>query len=126
MKNNDMDLNLNTNTFVSVKDVVIPDLYYQRLKTNVKGIDCAFGGGFLPGSIFTLTGSPGAGKTTYLLQTLHELGKNDYKVGYASGEECVEMLACTCKRLNVTEINISNETDIKKLIKHTEELDMPV
>ena len=126
MKNNDMDLNLNSNSFVSVKDVVIPDLYYRRLKTGVKGIDCAFGGGFLPGSIFTLTGSPGAGKTTYLLQTLHELGKKGYKVGYASGEECVEMLACSCKRLSVTEINISNETNINELIEHTKDLDMMI
>ena len=124
MKNNDMDLNLTSNRFVSVKDVQIPDIYYRRLKTGVKGIDCAFGGGFLPGSIFTLTGNPGAGKTTYLLQTLHELGKKGYKVGYASGEECVEMLACSCKRLSVTEINISNETNIKELIEHTKELDM--
>ena len=124
MKNNDMDLNLTSNQFVSVKDVQIPDIYYRRLKSGVKGIDCAFGGGFLPGSIFTLTGNPGAGKTTYLLQTLHELGKKGYKVGYASGEECVEMLACTCKRLSVTEINISNETNIKELVEHTKELDM--
>ena len=124
MKNNDMDLNLTSNQFVSVKDVQIPDIYYRRLKSGVKGIDCVFGGGFLPGSIFTLTGNPGAGKTTYLLQTLHELGKKGYKVGYASGEECVEMLACTCKRLSVTEINISNETNIKELVEHTKELDM--
>ena len=65
-----MDLNLTSNQFVSVKDVQIPDIYYRRLKSGVKGIDCAFGGGFLPGSIFTLTGNPGAGKTTLLKSIL--------------------------------------------------------
>ena len=121
-----MNLNLNNNSFTRVSDIQIPDIYYKRMKTGVGRIDRAFGNGFLPGSIFTVTGSPGAGKTTYLLQTLELLAKRGYKVAYASGEECVEMMACNCKRIGVKNVLISNETNIKKLIEVTEEYDFLV
>ena len=94
-----MNLNLNNKKFTCVSDIKIPDIYYKRMKTGVGRIDRSFGNGFLPGSIFTVTGSPGAGKTTYLLQVLELLAKRGYKVAYASGEECVEMMACNCKRI---------------------------
>ena len=114
-----MNLNLNNNKFTRVSDIQIPDIYYKRMKTGVGRIDRAFGNGFLPGSIFTVTGSPGAGKTTYLLQVLELLAKQGYKVAYASGEECVEMMACNCKRIGVKNVLISNEPDIDELIKVT-------
>jgi predicted ATP-dependent serine protease len=121
-----MNLNLTNNSFTQVSDIEIPDIYYQRMKTGVGRIDRSFGNGFLPGSIFTVTGSPGAGKTTYLLQVLELLAKRGYKVAYASGEECVEMMACNCKRIGVKHVNVSNEVDINKLIKVTEEYDFLV
>ena len=121
-----MNLNLNNNKFTRVSDIQIPDIYYKRMKTNVGRIDRSFGDGFLPGSIFTLTGSPGAGKTTYLLQVLELLAKRGYKVAYTSGEECVEMMACNCKRFGVKSVLISNETDIDKLIACTKDLDFLV
>jgi DNA repair protein RadA/Sms len=124
MKNDSMNLNLASTKFINVDNVEIPDIYYRRIKTGIKRIDDTFGSGFLPGSIFTLTGSPGAGKTTYLLQVLHEIRKRGYDVGYASGEECVEMLACNCRRLGVSNIQISNETNIDELIKYTKDLDV--
>jgi predicted ATP-dependent serine protease len=121
-----MNLNLNNNKFTRVTDIQIPDIYYKRMKTGVGRIDRAFGNGFLPGSIFTVTGSPGSGKTTYLLQVLELLAKQGYKVAYASGEECVEMMACTCKRIGVKNVLVSNETDIDELIKATVDYDFLV
>ena len=121
-----MQLGLKNNQFVRVQDIEIPDIYYKRMKTGVGRIDRSFGDGFLPGSIFTVTGSPGAGKTTYLLQTLELLAKRGYKVAYASGEECVEMMACNCKRIGVKNVLISNEVHIDELLKVTEEYDFLV
>jgi DNA repair protein RadA/Sms len=121
-----MDLGLSKNTFTKVTDIDIPDIYYKRMKTGVGRVDSAFGNGFLPGSIFTVTGSPGAGKTTYLLQVLELLARQGYNVAYASGEECVEMMACNCKRIGVKNVLISNETDIDELIKVTKEYDFLV
>ena len=121
-----MNLGLNNKGFVRVAEIDIPDIYYKRMKTGVGRIDRAFGNGFLPGSIFTVTGSPGAGKTTYLLQTLELLAKQGYNGGYASGEECVEMMACNCNRIGVKNVLISNQTDIDQLIKATETYDFLV
>jgi len=121
-----MNLGLNNNTFTRVQDIQIPDIYYKRMKTGVGRIDRAFGNGFLPGSIFTVTGSPGAGKTTYLLQVLELLAKQGYSTAYASGEECVEMMAVNCKRIGVKNVLISNETNIKTLIDITKEYDFLV
>ena len=121
-----MELGLTTNSFVKAQDVHIPDIYYKRMKTGVGRVDRTFGEGFLPGSIFTLTGSPGSGKTTYLLQVLELLARQGYKVAYASGEECVEMMAVSCKRIGVKNVLISNETNIETLINITNEFDFMV
>ena len=116
-----MDLGLKTNSFTKVTDIEIPDIYYKRMKTGVGRVDRSFGDGF-----FTVTGSPGAGKTTYLLQVLELLAQRGYKVAYASGEECVEMMAVNCKRIGVKNVLISNETNIKTLIDITSEFDFLV
>ena len=121
-----MKLGLKNNKFTKVSDVEIPDIYYKRMKTGVGRVDRTFGDGFLPGSIFTLTGSPGSGKTTYLLQVLELLAKKGYKAAYTSGEECVEMMACNCKRFGVKNVLVSNETSIDKLIECTKDLDFLV
>ena len=123
---NNMNLGLNNNTFTKVSDIEIPDIYYKRMKTGIGRIDRSFGDGFLPGSIFTVTGSPGAGKTTYLLQVLELLAQRGYKVAYASGEECVEMMAVNCRRIGVQNVLISNETNIKTLTNLTKEFDFLV
>ena len=119
-----MNLGLKNTTFVKVSDVNIPEIYYQRLKTGTGRIDQAFGDGILPGSIFTVTGNPGAGKTTYLLQVLEKLAERGYKTAYASGEECVEMLSVNCQRIGVKNVNVANETNIQTLIDYTKEVDI--
>jgi len=121
-----MNLGLKNTSFVKVSDVEIPDIYYQRLKTGIGRIDRSFGDGILPGSIFTVTGNPGAGKTTYLLQVLEQLALRGYKTAYASGEECVEMLSVNSRRINVHNVNVANETNIKTLVDYTKEVDILV
>lgn len=121
-----MDLGFNNTNFVKVSDIDIPEIYYRRMKTKVGRVDRSFGDGFLPGSIFTVTGSPGAGKTTYLLQVLELLAKQGYNVAYASGEECVEMMAVNCRRIGVSNVLISNETNINTLLDYTKKFDFLV
>ena len=111
-------------SFRKCSEITIPEIFNRRMVTGIARVDRLVGEGFLPGSIFTLTGSPGAGKTTFMLQTLEALAKRGYKVGYASGEECVELLAMTCKRIGVSHIDIANLTHIKDVLKATKSLDM--
>jgi len=119
-----MELNLNTTDFVPVGDIEVPDIFNRRLKTGINKIDELLGGGFLPGSSFTLTATAGCGKTTFALQTLEALTKNGYSVAYASGEESVFQLAHTCKRLGVERVRIANQTDVEELCKIANDFDV--
>ena len=121
-----MNLNLDTTEFQRVSEINVPDIFYRRMKTDMSDLDEIFGNGILPGSSFTLTARAGCGKTTFLLQLCEALSKNNYNVGYASGEENTFQLAFNCKRLNVNNVHIANITDVDKLCKATEQFDVLV
>lgn len=121
-----MQLNIaQSETFQTVKNIVIPDVYYRKMKCGISEIDHLFNEGFLPGSTFTLTAQAGCGKTTLMLQILEQLSKN-YSVGYSSGEEHIHQLAFTAKRINCENVPIANITDVDKLVQMTKELDFLV
>ena len=104
--------------FTRAQDVQIPDIYNRRFKSGKDDLDNIFGGnGFLPGFTFTLAAAPGTGKTSMLLQILELLEKQGKNTAYISGEENVEQLAFTSKRLNVNRVPLANITDIDELCK---------
>jgi DNA repair protein RadA/Sms len=121
-----MNLGLERTEFVKASDVQIPDVFYRRIKSNVEELDRIFGEGLLPGSSITITARAGLGKTTFLLQLLESLSKAGYTVAHASGEESLHQLAYNCKRLNVQNVRIANETDVDKLLKAIEDNDVLV
>ena len=109
--------NKENQNFKRAEDVQIPEIYNRRFKTDVEGIDELFGGaGFMPNFTFTLAAAPGTGKTSFLLQILELLERSGKKTVYISGEENVEQLAFTCKRLNVSKVPLANLTDIDEII----------
>jgi archaellum biogenesis ATPase FlaH len=110
-----MNLDINTTSFQKVSTIEVPDIFNRRLKSGIDKIDTMLGGGFLPGSSFTLCAPAGCGKTTLMLQTLDSMASAGTKVAYASGEESVFQLAHTCSRLKVRNVDIANETDVEKL-----------
>lgn len=121
-----MKLGIEKSAFTKVSEIQIPEIFYRRLKTGVAEFDDMFGEGILPGSAFTITAQAGSGKTTLLLQLMEALANNGYDVGYASGEENQYQLAFTCKRLNVSSVQIANETDVDVLAKAMQDLDVLV
>ena len=110
----EMKLSINKTKFEKVADIKVPDIFYRRLKTGIDVVDSAFGQGFLPSSTVVLSGEPGTGKTTFLLQILESLSIRKYKVGYVSGEECMELLKVNCDRIGVKNIMACNETKKSK------------
>lgn len=90
-----------------------------RYHTGLKEFDRVLGGGIVKGSINLLSGDPGIGKSTLLLQICDYLGK-DYSVLYVSGEESVRQLKLRAQRLGVESGNlyIVSQTDVDTII-HT-------
>ena len=121
-----MKLGIAQTEFTKVKDIVIPDIFYNRMKSGVADFDKLFGDGLLPGSSITLTAQAGCGKTTFALQLLEHLDQAGYDVAYASGEENQYQLAFTCQRLNVRGVSIANITDVDTIAKAMENNDVVV
>jgi predicted ATP-dependent serine protease len=121
-----MNIKVGSTKFQSINEVVIPEVYYRRLKCGNEKIDAAFGDGILPGSSITLTARAGMGKTTFVLQLLELLNKSGHRVGYCSSEESVAQLAMTCKRLQVKNIQVCNEAEVDTISKYMEDLDVIV
>ena len=121
-----MKLGIAQTEFTKVKDIVIPDIFYNRMKSGVQDFDKLFGDGLLPGCCITLTAQAGCGKTTFALQLLEHLDQAGYDVAYASGEENQFQLAFTCQRLNVRGVKIANITDVDTIAKAMEENDVVV
>lgn len=108
---------------VSIKDI-IPSDSAARLKTGFKDLDTVLGGGFLQGSVSLLTGQPGIGKSTLLMQICAKISK-EVPVLYISGEESAGQVKLRAKRLgaNSENLNFANSTsgnDIAKTIESGE------
>ena len=86
----------------------------KRILSNIKSIDLVFGGGIVEGSVSLISGEPGMGKSTLLLQLAGAVAKTN-SVLYVSGEESMHQLATRAKRLAVNEpklsVSSSNSTD---------------
>ncbi|MCX6117750.1 MAG: DNA repair protein RadA [Proteobacteria bacterium] len=90
----------------------------DRTKIGIPELDRVLGGGLAPGSFILLSGDPGIGKSTLLLQAVHAYANQGKKVLYASGEESAEQILLRAKRLDLMHPNIlvANETNAESLI----------
>ena len=69
-----------------------------RFLSNFNEWDRVLGGGIVPGSLIILTGDPGIGKSTLLLQIAQQLS-NQHRVVYFSTEESAEQIKLRAIRL---------------------------
>lgn len=83
-----------------------------RYKTGIKELDRVLGGGLVKGSLVLLSGEPGIGKSTMLLQICGKLSAEG-KILYVSGEESVRQLKLRADRLKIEnpDLLIMSETD---------------
>lgn len=96
----------------------IEDAKVERQKTNISEIDRVFGGGLVPGSLVLLTGEPGIGKSTLLLEITNALGTKKEPLVYLSGEESAWQVKTRVERLGVDyeKMRFVSNTNIDKAI----------
>lgn len=90
----------------------------KRISTGVSEFDRVLGGGIVEGSLVLLSGDPGIGKSTILLQICEHLGKAK-SILYVSGEESASQIKLRAARLGVTtdKLCILTQTDIGIIVE---------
>ncbi len=101
----------------SLKEVKSIDT--ARKKTGIFEFDRILGGGFVAGEAVLLTGEPGVGKSTLLLQSLKHL-----RTLYISGEEAAEQVKDRADRLGVKldDVMFSDTLQVEGIIDGVEEM----
>lgn len=82
-----------------------------RYCTGMGELDRVLGGGIVKGSLVLLSGDPGIGKSTILLQICQYIGNNQ-KILYVSGEESAYQIKLRADRLGVNTPNLELLCDI--------------
>lgn len=90
-----------------------------RYDTGIGELNRVLGGGLVKGSVVLLSGDPGIGKSTILMQTCGTLCK-DKTVLYVSGEESAKQLKLRAERLSINDSSllIMTETDVETVCEY--------
>lgn len=107
----------------SIKDIKSGER--ERLDTGLNELNRVLGGGLVKGSLTLISGDPGIGKSTLLLQTAHNISNKYGKVLYVSGEESEEQIKIRGDRLGVkcNELYIVSETNLDKIEVYIDEIE---
>ncbi len=91
----------------------------ERIPTKIEEFDRVLGGGIVKGSLVLLSGDPGIGKSTILLQICQNLGSKGQKILYVSGEESANQIKLRAVRIGVTTNNlfILSQTDLATIVE---------
>jgi len=87
----------------------------QRIPSGITEVDRVLGGGIVPGAVYLLTGDPGVGKSTLLLQLASAIDKEAL---YFSAEESLDQIKNRVDRLGVdlSKVGFASENDLDTLL----------
>ena len=102
------------------KAMKMKDVTFQndtRFLTGLGEFDRVLGGGLVQGSVVLISGEPGIGKSTLLLQICQNVGQNA-KLLYVTGEESLEQIKLRAVRVGVDTDNLMllSETSVNRII----------
>ncbi len=95
-------------------EIKLPD----RATTGISEFDRALGGGLVAGSATLLSGDPGIGKSTLLLQAAANLALRGLPVVYISGEEAVDQVRLRAQRLGLGDapVQLAAATSVRDIL----------
>ncbi len=90
--------------------------------TKVAEFDRVLGGGLVPGAVVLLSGEPGVGKSTLLLEVAAKTAQTGARVLYVSGEESVGQIRLRAERTGALSENLylASETDLANVLGQVE------
>lgn len=91
-----------------------------RIPSGITEVDRVLGGGIVPGAVYLLTGDPGVGKSTILLQLASAINKEAL---YFSAEESLDQIKNRVDRLGVdlSKVGFASENDLDTLLATLEQ-----
>jgi DNA repair protein RadA/Sms len=107
---------------VAFSDLVGESTPLARHQTGIAELDRVFGGGLVPGSALLVSGDPGIGKSTLLLQAVAQLAKGGMQTAYISGEEGVDQIRLRAARLELADapVKLATATNIRDILTSLE------
>ena len=122
-----MKLNVRNDSIANntnILDIEVPDQLKNRHRSGLDFFDDALGGqGFMPSSVVLFTGTPGAGKTTMMLELADRLTKSGAAVLFNTAEESLHQLRITTQRLGLQSGFIAGQDmQVTKLLAHADEI----
>lgn len=92
---------------------------YTRITSGISELDRVLGGGIVLGSMILISGEPGIGKSTLIIQSANSIALNNGTVLYVSGEESEEQVKLRADRVceNLSDnLLIFPETNIESVL----------
>jgi len=91
----------------------------RRTITGIAEVDRVLGGGIVGGSAILIGGEPGIGKSTLMLQMMHNLAQKGLKVLYVSGEESPSQIKLRSDRIGAAAKNlfVLVEVSLEKILE---------
>lgn len=107
----------------NILELEVPEALKQKRKTGISWFDDALGGeGFTPSTSMMLTGGPGCGKTTLILQLADSIMKQGHIAILNTGEESLYQVRMVAERLNLKKGFIcGQDTMVDDVLAHCEE-----
>lgn len=93
---------------------------YDRIDTGIGELNRVLGGGLVQGSLVLISGEPGIGKSTLILQAAASIASSRGKVLYVSGEESEEQIKMRADRICPDlsdDLFIMSETNMENILQ---------
>ena len=96
-----------------------------RIDTGIGELNRVLGGGLVKGSLTLISGEPGIGKSTIIIQAAAKIALNHGRVLYVTGEESAEQIKMRADRVcsgKLDDLFLLAETNMENIIRVQEEL----
>lgn len=96
----------------------------ERIPMAMQEFSRVLGGGIVPGCLVLVSGDPGIGKSTLLMQVALQIAETHGPVLYVSGEESAQQIKLRADRLGSanSSLYLLTETDLDEILIHVENL----